>query len=326
MNMTPDSETLLRRLHTVMLTIRRVEEKTAELIALGEIRCPTHLYIGQEAIAAGVCANLRRDDWVYSNHRNHGHYLAKGGDLKVLMAEFLGKATGCSKGRGGSMHVAMPSVGLPGTSVIVGGSIPLAVGTALAFSLQGKDCVTVVFFGEGAVNEGVWHESLNFASLRALPVVFVCENNLYSTHMPISSCLADTRIYKKADSYGMPGVRIAGNDVLEVFECSREAVSRARRGGGPTLIECMTYRWRGHVGPNYDLDKALRSKEELDYWMERCPIKAVEEYLLHQGFMSESDLAAVLSAVESHVEEAVAFARSSPFPDDSEVTANVFKA
>lgn len=181
----------LRSLYTSMLKLRRFEEKVSDLLCGDpEIICPVHLYLGEEAIAVGVCANLQRDDYVFSTHRSHGHYLAKGGDMKALMAELYGKATGCSKGRGGSMHLASPEIGLPGSTAIVAGSIPLAVGVALAFSIQGRDAVSVSFFGDGAVDEGVWHESLNFASLRKLPVVFVCENNLYSTHMPISACLS----------------------------------------------------------------------------------------------------------------------------------------
>jgi len=316
----------MRAMHLTMLRIRKVEEKVADLVERGEIVCPCHLYIGEEAVAAGVCSALRRDDWVFSTHRSHGHYIAKGGDIKALMAEMYGRATGCSRGRGGSMHLAAPDLGLPGSSAIVAGTISLALGAALAFQLQGKDSVAVPFFGDGAANEGVFYECLNLAALKKLPVVFVCENNLYSTHMPVAGCLANVDIYRKAEVCGMPGVRVDGNSAAEVYRAATEAIENARRGGGPTLIECMTYRWRGHVGPNYDLDKGLRSKEEVDYWMERCPIKAVEEYLLDQGFMSESDLAAVLSAVEGQVEEAVAFARSSPFPDGSEVTANVFKA
>ena len=199
------SSDIMRQFYVKMLVIRRFEERLGELIAQGEIGCPAHLYIGQEAIAVGVCANLTNDDWIFSNHRNHGQYIAKGGNLKSLTAECYCKATGSSKGRGGSMHPVEPDIGIPGIPAILSGSLPLAVGAALAFSMQGKDNVSVVFFGDGAVNEGAFHESLNFASLKKLPVIFICENNLLATHMPIGTCLADTDIFRKAEVYAIPG-------------------------------------------------------------------------------------------------------------------------
>ena len=317
--------TLLSAMYLTMLRIRKLEERVAELISRGEIICPCHLYIGEEAVAAGICANLRKDDWVFSTHRSHGHYIAKGGDVKALMAELYGKATGCSRGRGGSMHLASPEVGLPGSSAIVAGTIPLAVGAALAFSTQKKDSVSVAFFGDGAANEGVWYESLNFASLKKLPVIFVCENNLYSTHMPISACLTDTRIYKKAELFKMPGVRIDGNNVVEVFKTAERAIEDARCGKGPTLIECMTYRWRGHVGPNFDLDKNLRSKQELDYWMNRCPIKAFEELLAKHNTICESEKKQICRGIEEEIDKAFVFAKESPYPEPCEVSNDVFR-
>jgi len=316
----------LKSLYKTMLRIRRFEERVAELLcSQPEIICPVHLYIGQEAVAAGVCANLRRDDYVFSTHRSHGHYIAKGGDIRALMAEMYGKVTGCSKGRGGSMHLASPDVGLLGSSAIVAGTVPLAVGTALASSLKEQDTVSVAFFGDGAVSEGVFYESLNFASLKKLPVIFVCENNLYSTHMPISACLADTNVYRKAEMFNMPGVRVDGNNVVEVFSTAKKAIENARRGNGPTLIECMTYRWRGHVGPNLDLDKGLRSKEELDSWMNRCPIKALEGFLLEHGILSEPGRIQIGEAIDKEIEEAIIFARESPYPGENELLNNVFK-
>jgi len=316
----------LRMMCKTMLRIRKFEERVAELVSKNEIICPCHLYTGEEAVATGVCSVLRKDDYVFSTHRSHGHYIAKGGDVKALMAELYGKATGCSKGRGGSMHLASPDVGLPGSSAIVAGTIPLAVGTALAFSMQKNDNVSVAFFGDGAANEGTFYESLNFASLRKLPVIFVCENNLYSTHMPISACLADTDIYKKSEAFKMLGVRVDGNNIAEVFKVAKSAVEDARRGKGPTLIECMTYRWRGHVGPSYDLDKGLRSKEELDYWMNRCPIKALEEFLIEHDFISISERNKIYESIEEEIEEALVFAKESPYPDPDEKSfSDVFK-
>jgi pyruvate dehydrogenase E1 component alpha subunit len=310
-----------------MLRIRKFEERVAELLSYPEpeITCPVHLCIGQEAVATGVCANLRKDDYIFGTHRSHGHYIAKGGDLKALMAELYCRVTGCSRGKGGSMHLAAPDIGLLGTCGIIAGTVPLAVGTALAFSLQERDNVSVVFFGDGAVNEGVWYESLNFASLKKLPVVFVCENNLYSTHMPVSACLADTNIYKKAKAFGIPGIRVDGNDVIKVYKVANKAIENARRGKGPTLIECLTYRWRGHVGPNYDLDKGLRSKEELDYWMDRCPIKTLEQLLSQHRIISESEKVQICESIEKEIEEAVAFAKESPCPNENELLTDVFK-
>lgn len=314
----------LRSLYITMLRIRIFEEKVAELLApQPEIRCPVHLYTGQEAVATGVCANLRKSDYVFSTHRSHGHYIAKGGDMKTLMAELYGRLAGCSHGKGGSMHVASPELGLPGSSAIVGGTIPVAVGAALAFSLKNDDGVSVAFFGDGAVQEGVFYESLNFASLKRLPVIFVCENNLYSTHMPIASSLANTKISKIADAFDTVGVRVDGNNVLEICEIAGDLISRARHGEGPSLIECLTYRWHGHVGPSFDLDKGLRSKEELDYWTDRCPIKAVEDLPLSIGMSEEERLRSRMS-VEKEVEEAIAFARESSYPADGELL-NVFK-
>ncbi len=314
----------LKALYLTMLRIRRFEEKIAGLIQ-SEIICPVHLYTGQEAVAAGVCTNLRKEDYVFSTHRSHGHYIAKGGDLKALAAELYGKATGCSKGRGGSMHLAQADVGLVGSSAIVAGTIPLAVGMALAFSLRGQDNVAVAFFGDGATNEGVFYESLNFASLRKAPVVFVCENNLYATHMPVAACLADTNIYKKAEAFCLPGVQIDGNNVVEVYETAREAIERARQGNGPTLIECLTYRWRGHVGPNYDLDKGLRTQEELDYWMNRCPIRLLEEFLSKHRIMSEREKNRLYEMIDKEVEAALLFARESPYPDEDSLLSRIFK-
>jgi TPP-dependent pyruvate/acetoin dehydrogenase alpha subunit len=319
------SSLTLRALYVTMLRIRKFEEKVAELISQKEIKCPTHLYIGQEAVATGVCANLRRADYVLSNHRNHGHYIAKGGDMKALMAELYGKVTGCSRGRGGSMHLASPEQGLPGSAAIVAGTISLAVGAALAFSMQKKDSVSVAFFGDGSVSEGIFYESLNFASLKKLPVVFVCENNLYSTHMPLTACLADTNIYKKANAFNMPGLRVDGNNVVEVFQAAKRAIDDARLGRGPTLIECMTYRWRGHVGPSDDLEKGLRSKEELDYWMKRCPIKALEEFLLTQGIIAESEKIEIIESIDKEVEDSITFAKKSPYPDERSYLNYVFK-
>jgi len=320
------SGAVMEHMYVTMLRIRLFEEQVAGLLEQPEpeIRCPCHLCIGEEAVAAGVCASLRPDDYVFSTHRSHGHYIAKGGDLRSLMAEILGRVDGCSRGRGGSMHLADPSIGLPGSSAIVAGTVPVAVGAALAAWIRGTDTVSVAFFGDGATNEGVWYESLNFASLRKLPVLFVCENNLYSTHMHVSSTLADTDISRKASMFDMPGVTVDGNDVLQVYRAARKAIEAARRGEGPTLIEASTYRWRGHVGPNYDIDKGLRSKDELDNWMARCPIKTLAACLCEEGIASAGELTTWEEDARREVAAALDFARVSPLPDPEEVTRHVF--
>lgn len=231
-----------------MLRIRRLEEEIAEAYKEQEMRCPTHLSIGQEAAAVGVCAALKTDDVIFSTHRCHAHYLAKGGDPRRLLAELYGKKTGCAGGKGGSMHLIDEAVGMLGSSSIVGASVPLAVGAALAFSMQGSDSVAVAFLGDAGVEQGVFHESLNFAALKKLPVLFVCENNLYATQSPLTNRHAEDNIYKLGEVYGIPGEQLDGNDVLAVYKAAVKAIERCRQGRGPTLLELMTYRWREHVG------------------------------------------------------------------------------
>jgi TPP-dependent pyruvate/acetoin dehydrogenase alpha subunit len=318
-------EDILVNIYSRMLRIRKFEERVGDLVSEGKIQTPCHLYIGQEAVAVGVCFSLHQNDYVFSTHRSHGHYIAKGGNIKKLMAEIFCKATGCSKGRGGSMHVTAPEVGFLGSSAIVGGSIPLAVGVALASSIQGNGQVAIAFFGDGAVCEGVFYESLNFASLKKLPVIFICENNFYSTHMHISKVLADTEIYKKAEPFKIPGVRIDGNNVVNVFKETKKAVEYARRGNGPTLIECLTYRWRGHVGPSWDLDKPIRPKEEVMWWVNNCPIKRLEEFLMKEGILSDQEKEHIHSEIAEETEEAVSFAVESPYPEADGLLSKVFK-
>jgi TPP-dependent pyruvate/acetoin dehydrogenase alpha subunit len=319
------SEKTLHDMYTMMIRIRKFEEKVAENIINKEITTPCHLYVGQEAIATGVCTALRRTDFVFSTHRSHGHYIAKGGDIKTLMAELYCKATGCSKGNGGSMHIAEPKSGLPGSSAIVAGTIPLSVGAAYSFFLQKKDNVSVAFFGDGAVGEGTFYESLNLASLKKLPVIFVCENNLFSTHMPITACLAGTDIYKKVETFDIPTHKIDGNDVCAVYRAALQVIEDARTGKGPAFLECTTYRWFGHVGPNYDVDKGLRSKEDLEYWMKKCPIKRLERYLIRNNLLSESKKRAIHNKIENEIEEAIAFKNNSSAPSKEQLTRSVFK-
>ncbi len=319
---------ILLKMYETMYLIRRIEEKIGELILAGAIKTPCHLYIGEEAVATGVCSALNKEDYIFGNHRSHGHYIAKGGDIKKLMAEIFCKVTGCSEGKGGSMHVVAPEIGLLGTPPIVAASIPIAVGAALSSVLRDEKRVAVSFFGDGATNEGVFYESLNFASLKKLPVIFVCENNFYSTHMPISKILADTNIAKKAEGFGLPGIQIDGNDVVKVYETAKEAIEKARNGEGPTLIECLTYRWRGHVGPDDNIQGThtdIRPREELDSWKAKCPIKRLEETLIKENILSEESKNQISQKIEKETEEAIKFAKESPWPETEELTRSVFK-
>jgi TPP-dependent pyruvate/acetoin dehydrogenase alpha subunit len=310
----------LKRIYAVMLTIRRFEERIAALYSEQEMKCPVHLCIGQEAIAAGVCARLGKDDYIFSTHRSHGHCIAKGMDLKPIAAELYGKSGGCSRGRGGSMHLVDPEHGIPGTSAIVGGCIPLAVGAALSSVMQGKARVSVAFFGDGAADEGTFHESLNFASLKKLPVVFVCEDNHYATNSPRSARQPDVPIAEKGRSYGMPGVTVDGNDVLLVYAAAEEAITRARSGGGPTLLEFATYRWKAHVGPNSDIEAGCRPADLHERWLKKCPLEMFQGYLLNHAGVSEEELERISVGVEREIDEAFEFGKKSPYPDPAELT------
>jgi pyruvate dehydrogenase E1 component alpha subunit len=315
----------LVNLYKSMLEIRRFEEKIVSVYSDQDMKTPVHLYLGEEAVAAGTCANLRREDYVFSTHRSHGHYLAKGGDMKRLMAELYGRTTGCSRGKGGSMHVVDPEVGVCGSTAIVGGNIPLSVGAALAFAMQKKKRVAVAFFGDGAVDEGTFHEGLNFAALKRLPVIFVCENNFYATHSHQSKRQPHDHIHRLAKNYLMPGVRVDGNDVLEVFSTAREAVRRARTGGGPTLIECRTYRWKGHVGPDCDIKLGYRTQTELNRWMRRCPVRRYEKRLLEEGVVKPNDVARIGRRIDGEVHDAYLFGKASSHPKASELLEDVWK-
>lgn len=316
---------LLHEMYRAMLRIRRFEERISDCVEAGEIGGPTHLYIGQEAIAVGVCLALRRDDLIFGGHRSHGHYLAKGGSMRALAAEIFGRATGCAGGRGGSMHVVALEVGLLGTSALVGGGMGTAVGTALANTLAGLDRASVIFFGDGAIEEGVFSETLNFAALKRLPVLYVCENNLYSSHMPIQDRQPVGEIWRHAAPYGIPGVRIDGNDVVLIHQTALDALARARAGLGPTLIECLTYRWRGHVGPGLDLDRGLRTRDELDAWFARDPIAGLGTRPEAIELLDDAERRSIADAVETEVADSIEFARSSPFPDPGTLLDKVYR-
>jgi pyruvate dehydrogenase E1 component alpha subunit len=312
-------------MYVSMQRIRKFEEAIADSATAKEFKGPTHLYIGQEAVAVGVCAALEKDDYVFGGHRSHGHYLAKGGGMRELAAEIFVRETGCSKGRGGSMHLTAPAVGMLGTSALVGGGMGPGVGTALASVLLNRGRVTAIFFGDGAIEEGIFSESLNFASLKKLPVVFVCENNLYASHLPLRVRQPQPDLFKHAEPYGLPGIRIDGNDVVAVYETATEAVARARSGDGPTLLECMTYRWRGHVGPNFDLEHDIRTREELDSWIARDPIKRFADDMARSGALSEAQREKLDADVQAEVDQSIAFARQSPFPETKDLLKHVYK-
>jgi pyruvate dehydrogenase E1 component alpha subunit len=317
----------LEKLYKTMVRIRFCEESFVEPIFKGEIRCPVHLYSGEEAIATGVCAALEKKDYIFGTHRSHGHYLAKGGDMRELVAEIYGKETGCSRGRGGSMHVIAPENGLLGAAPIVGGTISLATGAALASKIRKDKRVTISFFGDGATGEGVLYESLNFASLHKLPIIFVCENNFYSTHMPLRECRVSNNIFKIAAPFCVNGYRVDGNDVLKVYEISQKLVDKCRKGKGPVFLECMTYRLRGHVGPDDNIQGShadIRPKEEIEKWLKKDPIKKFERFLLKNKVLNKKDLTEVKQKVEKEVTDSHTFAKNSPFPDKSELEKYVF--
>jgi len=307
-----------------LIRIRKFEDRVAELLESKEIKCPTHLYTGQEAIAAGICTALEKEDYVWGTHRSHGHYLAKGGDMNSMMAELYGKITGCSHGRGGSMHLLSKENGILGTVPMVGGTIPMAVGSALVSSIKKDGKVSVAFFGDGATEEGVFHESLNFASLKKLPVIFVCENNLFSSHLRIEERRPKDNIYESAKAHDMTGIIVDGNDASAVYDVAQKAISQARQGLGPTLIECKTYRWRGHVGPSWDLDVNIRDKDELDAWIARDPIKIASQQLIENQFITKEELSILNKKISEEVEQSVTFARNSPYPDQNELLKNVY--
>lgn len=307
---------MLRLMHAIRKFELTAQDLFEEGLAVGQFLGALHSYEGEEAIAVGVCAHLRDDDYVFSSHRGHGHSVAKGADLRAMMAELLGKQTGISRGRGGSMHMFDPEIGLMGGNGIVGGGTPLALGPAFAAQYRGTDQVTVCFFGEGAAAQGVFHESLNLASLWDLPVIYVCENNLWAATTPISDAWPVDDLAPRADSFGMPGVTVDGNDVLEVHEAAGAAVDRAREGGGPTLIEAKTYRHRPHcmVIPEH------RDEDELEHWHGRDPIPRFEEHLLAEGVITDDELADMVTEIEAELAAAADFARESDPPDPETVT------
>lgn len=315
-----DAPTARQALAT-MWEIRRFEEAVDDLFARGLMHGTMHLSIGQEASPTGVCLALRDDDAITSTHRGHGHCLAKGADLTRMMAELLAKETGYCRGRGGSMHIADVDTGNLGANGIVAGGIPIATGAALAYRLRGEDKVVACFFGDGAVNEGAFHEAVNLAAIWKLPVVFICENNKYGMSFSTEKSMAVENVADKAAGYGIPGVTVDGNDVAAVYEAMEVAVARARAGDGPTLLENLTYRWKGHSKSDKNL---YRTRDEISEWQGRDPILAFEARVVEAGLLTEDDVAAVRDEVVQALRAAVREANSAPDADPSDLLASVF--
>ena len=306
-----------------MVLIRHFEELALQLLEAGHIHGVVHPYSGQEAIAVGVCANLRTTDRIVSNHRGHGHCIAKGADIKRMMAELFGRRDGYCKGKGGSMHIADFEIGMLGANGIVGAGLPIAAGAAVAAQLEGSDTVAVGFFGDGATGEGPFHESLNISALLKLPVIWVCENNQYAAETPVKTGLAADNVADLAAGYGIPGNTVDGNDVLAVYAAARDAVEHARSGLGPTLLECKT--WRRHNHAHRGAPPPDRRPVDLRaYWEARDPIPRFEDYLQQRGYLTADQMADVGLSIDQDLAEAVAFADASPYPDPEEALEDVF--
>ncbi|MGC8877614.1 MAG: thiamine pyrophosphate-dependent dehydrogenase E1 component subunit alpha [Anaerolineae bacterium] len=308
------------QLYETMQRIRQFELTVVDLFARGKIPGFLHTYVGEEAVAAGVCTALRPDDYIISTHRGHGHLIAKGGRFDLMMAELFGRRTGYCKGKGGSMHIAEPELGMLGANAIVGAGIAIINGAALTAQYLGLDRVAVAFFGDGASNTGAFHEALNLASVWNLPSIFVCENNGYAESTPQRQHQKIKDIAVRAIAYDIPSVIVDGNDVGAVYLATQEAVARARSGGGPTLIEAKTYRWRGH----YEGDPQMyRDKAEIEAWEQKCPIARWRDTLMSSG-VPAAQLDAIDWRIREELERAVAFAEQSPFPDPAEARADIF--
>lgn len=316
-----DAPDFMLDLYRRMVTIRETEQKVLSLFAQGRMPGFIHSYIGEEATAVGVCTALERDDQITSTHRGHGHILAKGGDVQRFMAEIFGRATGYCGGKGGSMHIADFDIGILGANGVVGGGIPIAAGAACSSVLLGSQRVSVAFFGDGAANIGVFHESLNLAAIWDLPVIFVCENNGYADFIPAHEAMRVEHVSDRAAAYGMAGEYVDGNDVLAVLETTRRAVDRARSGRGPTLIEAVTYRWRGHFEGD---PQPYRTREEVERWQKKDPIPRFRQVLVDRGLLDDEADAALRGEVAAEIAEAVRFAEASPVPEPAAALRDVY--
>ncbi len=305
---------LLKSLYQQMVQIRTIEEGIAELYPEGEMRCPVHLCIGQEAISAGVCATLKQSDLVLSNHRAHGHFIAKGGNIEAMLAEIYGKATGCSKGRGGSMHLVDLAVNFLGSTPIVASIVPIATGVAFAEKMQHRKTITVVFIGDAVIEEGVFHESVNFAVLKHLPIVYVCENNLYSVYTHIDNRQPKRDIIQLVSGHGITTFTGDGNNVIEVFNLMKKAIRRLRTKSGPIFIELSTYRHREHCGPNFDNQIGYRSEQEFLNWKKRDPINLFQKYLLKKRLITAAEIEKLNSKLRQMFLETVDRVKKSSYP------------
>ncbi len=314
-------EKIAEEIYRIMVKIRRFDETIIQLYADGEIPGFMHLYIGEEAVAAGICAALHKSDYITSTHRGHGHCIAKGGRLDYMMAELFGRKTGYCKGKGGSMHIADLDIGILGANGIVGGGIPIAVGAGVGIQYKNDNDVVVCFFGDGATNGGLFHEACNLASVWDLPVIFVCENNQYAQTTPQTEHQKIHDVAERALAYNMKSVIIDGNDVIKVYETSLEAVKKAREGGGPTFIECKTYRWRGHWEGD---PQPYRTQDEVEEWKLKCPLIRFRKYLIENKVERKQDLERVDKEIEDELQKAIEFARISPFPDPREALEDVY--
>ncbi len=316
---------LLLDLYIKLLRLRLVEEAIAARYSEQAMRCPVHLSIGQEAVPIGVSAHLSISDYAMSTHRSHNHYLAKGGDLKRMVAEIYGKVTGCCKGKGGSMHLVDREVGFLGATPIVGSTIPIAVGAALGSVMAGEGRTTIVYLGEGATEEGVFHESINFAFLRKLPIVFICENNLYSVYSNLSVRQPNERsVHEMVAGHGLWSRGGDGNNLEAVYQLAGEAISHARSGKGPAFVEFSTYRWREHCGPNYDNGIGYRTEKEFEQWRRKCPVQSTFERLKQQEILSDEKDLTLREEISAEIEAAFLFAKESPFPDREQLTTSLY--
>lgn len=311
----------MKRMYKTLVRIRKFESKAVDLFAEGQIPGFLHSYLGEEAIATGVCANLRKTDFITSTHRGHGHIIAKGGDTKYMMAELYGRTTGYCKGKGGSMHIADRDLGILGANGIVGAGQDIAVGAGLAIRYRGTDQVAACFFGDGSTNQGTFHEALNLASVWKLPVIFVCENNHFGISMSQSKHQAIQDIADRAASYGFPGIAVDGNDVMAVYEVAKEAVDRARKGQGPTLIECKTWRWRGHFEGD---PGTYKDPKEQEAWMDKEPVGRYRTFLEENGVMTSDETSAIDTMIDDEIDAAIAYASESPLPKPEDVVKDVY--
>ena len=314
---------MLQAMHLKMVRIRRFEEEAGRLMEDGKIPGALHLYVGQEAVASGVMQHLADDDYITSTHRGHGHLIAKGGDFSKMFAELFGKATGYCKGKGGSMHISNMALGMLGANGIVGGGPPIAMGAAFSNRFRRTKQISVAFFGDGASNEGSFHEAANMAALYKLPCLFVCENNGYGEYTSQANHQAIVDVADRAAGYGMPGVVVDGMDVVAVYEAAGEAIDRARKGEGPTLLECKTYRFYDHVGVR-GMGLTYRTDEELEEWKAKDAIQSFEKVLLKQKVMTQKKIDQVYDEVNADIEQAISFAESSPYPSPEDLLTDVY--